>query len=86
MIKESIVESPALRSPYFDKEFILYTFTSDTSCATILTQKKEEGDEVSISFMSSSLQGAELKYPDIENHGIEVVKVVKHFRPYSVKD
>ena len=30
-IKEAIVEVPTLRIPYFDNEFILYTFGYDTS-------------------------------------------------------
>ena len=32
-IEQSIVEAPTLRSLDFDKEFILYTFTFDTSYA-----------------------------------------------------
>ena len=57
-IKEAIVEAPALVSPDFDNEFLLYTFTSDVSYATILTQKNDKGNEVPISYMSSNLQGA----------------------------
>jgi len=36
-IKEVTVEALALVSPDFDKEFLLYTFTSNVSYATILT-------------------------------------------------
>ena len=36
-IKESIAEAPTLWSPNFDKEFILYTFSSDHSIAAMLT-------------------------------------------------
>ena len=38
-IKEAIVEAPTLRSQNFDREFILYTFASDHSIASVLTQK-----------------------------------------------
>jgi hypothetical protein len=50
-------------SPYiaksidFSKDFLLYTFSSDHSLATMLTQKDEKGNEHPISFMSTSLQG-----------------------------
>jgi hypothetical protein len=56
------VEAPSLRIIDFNKEFILYTFTSDTSYASILTQKNEEWDGVPISFMILNLEGVELKY------------------------
>ena len=56
--KEAITKAPALVSPDFDKEFLLYTFSFDVSYATILTQKNDEGNEVPISYMSSNLQGA----------------------------
>ena len=54
-IKESIVESPTLRSQNFDKEFILYTFSSDHSIVAVLTQKNEVGEEFTVSFMSIGL-------------------------------
>lgn len=38
-IKEAITEAPTLRSPYYTKGFIWYTFTSDSSYTAILTQK-----------------------------------------------
>ena len=37
-ILESISEAPSFLSPYFNKYFILYTFASDISYATVLTQ------------------------------------------------
>ena len=48
-----VVHAPSLKSPDFEKYFILYTFTSDDSLAAVLTQKKDGGDEFPISFMST---------------------------------
>ena len=45
----------------------------------MLTQKEDGRDEYPISFMSTGLQGAELNYP-------AVFKVVKQFRPYTLKN
>jgi hypothetical protein len=55
-----------LRSPDFSKYFFLYTFASDQSLATVLTQKDDDNNEAPISFMSTNLQGAELNYPAID--------------------
>ena len=69
----------------FDNEFIIYTFASDHSIAAMLTQKNEEGEEFTISSMSTGLQGVELNYPTIDKQSFAVFKVVKHFRPYLLR-
>ena len=40
-INTSIAYAPYLKSPNFEKDFILYTFASDDSLATVLTQKED---------------------------------------------
>ena len=59
-IKTVVSHAPSLKSPYFEKYFILYTFASDDSLAVVLTQKEDGGEEFPISFMSTGLQGIEL--------------------------
>ena len=54
-IKTIVAHAPSLKSPNFDKDFILYTFASDDSLAGVLTQKEDGGDEFPISFMSNGL-------------------------------
>jgi hypothetical protein len=65
-IKAAIVTAPSLQSPYFTKDFLLYTFASDHSLAVVLTQKDEKGNECPITFMSTGLQGVELNYPLVD--------------------
>ena len=84
-IKEAIVETPTLWSPNFDNEFILYTFASDHSIDVVLTQKNEDEEEFLVSFMSTRLQGIELRYPAIDKQAFVVFKAVKHFRPYLLR-
>ena len=84
-IKEAIAEAPTLKSPNFDKEFILYPFASDHSIAVLLAQKNEVGVEFPLSFMRTRLQGIELNYPTIDKQDFTVFKFVKHFRPYLLK-
>ena len=38
-IKTSVAHAPSLKSPNFEKDFILYTFASDDSLAVVLTHK-----------------------------------------------
>ena len=80
-----IAHAPSLRSPDFEKDFILYTFSSDNSLAAVLTQKGELGDEYPISFMSTGLQGDELNYLVVDKHAYTVFKPVKQFIPYILK-
>jgi hypothetical protein len=49
--------SLVLCSPYFNLDFLLYTFTSDHSLAVVLMHKNVEGNEVLVSLMSTNLQG-----------------------------
>ena len=65
-IKTSTAHAPSLKSPNFEKDFILYTFASHDSLVAVLTQKEERGYEYPISFMSTSLQGDELNYPIVD--------------------
>jgi hypothetical protein len=39
-IKKAIIQAPSLLSPNYDKEFVLYTFASEKSYASMLSQKK----------------------------------------------
>ena len=54
-IKTSIAHAPSLKSPNFEKYFILYTFASYNSLGAVVTQKEEGGDEYPISFISTVL-------------------------------
>ena len=78
-IKTAVAHAPSLKSPNFDKDFILYTFTSDDSLAAVLTQKEYGGDEFPISFMSTGLQGAELNYPAMDKQAYAVLLQLQLF-------
>ena len=49
-IKTTVAHTPSLKSPNFEKDFILYTFASDDSLAAVVTQK--EDGEMSIPYHS----------------------------------
>ena len=84
-IRKAIAEALALMSPDFNKDFILYTFSTEFSNVAILTQKHHDDAEIPISFMSSTFKGVELNYSQIDKQAYAVYKLVKHYRPYLLK-
>jgi hypothetical protein len=81
-IKKVISEAPVLASPDYLKDFLIFSFASEHTLATILLQKNEEGFEQPISFFSKSLRDAELRYDIMEKQAYAMVKVLKAFRTY----
>jgi hypothetical protein len=65
---------------------LLYTFASDHSLATVLTQKDQQGNECPIAFMSTGLQGVELNYPPVDKQDFVVHKAIKQVQPYILKN
>ena len=82
IILEAISEAPSLLSPDFNKDFILYTFSSDISYAVVLTQLNHQNSEVPIYFMSSNFKGAEINYHEVDKKAFSIFKAIKHFGAY----
>jgi hypothetical protein len=73
-----------LVSPDYLKEFLIFSFASEYTIATILLQKNNEGYEQTISFFSKSLIYVDLKYDILEKHAYDMVKALKDFRTYAL--
>ena len=69
-------------SPNFLKYFILYKFSFEITYAAILTQQNLEGNEIPISFMSSTLKEIELNYPKVDKQAYAIYKAIIHFKYY----
>jgi hypothetical protein len=69
-IKVVISQAPVLRSPDFNREFFLYTFSSDQLLAAVLNQKDDGNNKALVSFMSTNIQGVELNYPIYRQTGL----------------
>jgi hypothetical protein len=72
-------------SPDFSQDFTLYTFASDRSFVTMLTQKNVENNEILVFFMISAFKGEELNYPVVDQQAYTIFKAVKHFQSYLLK-
>ena len=81
-IKKAIMEAPTLISPDYNKEFHIFSFSSEDTLAAVLLQVDEEGSEYLVAFFSKTLRDAELKYDIIEKHAYAVIKSSKTFRIY----
>jgi hypothetical protein len=65
-IKKALTEAPVLISPDYSKDFLIFSFASFDTVATVLLQKNEEGREQPISFFSKALRDAEIRYEIME--------------------
>jgi len=81
-IKREIPISPIIVGLEFDKEVILYSFTSEETISSILIQKNEKSEEISIVFMNKTLYDYELNYSIIEKKSLSLVNTISHFRTY----
>jgi len=84
-IKVEITQALTLMHPNFNRDFILYMFSSYVSFVVVLKQKDQDGNEYPIAFMSFGLQGVELDYPKVDKQAYVVLKAVKHFICYLIK-
>jgi hypothetical protein len=81
-IKMALGEAPVLISPNYDKEFLIFSFTSVHTIVVVLLQKNEENQEQPIAFFSKALRDVELKYSSMEKQAYALVKALKDFRDY----
>jgi len=61
-IKLALTQTPVLIDPMFDRDFIIFYFTSEHTIAAVLLQKNDQGLEQPIAFFSKALRDAPLKY------------------------
>eukprot|EP00253_Pinus_taeda_P014833 PITA_14833 len=57
-IKKAIMEAPTLISPYYSKEFHIFSFALEDTLAVVLLQADEEGLEHPVAFFSKTLRDA----------------------------
>ena len=68
--------------PDFNKDFHIYSFTSEHTIAGVLLQKNEQGYEQPIAFFSKTLGDAPLRYNIMEKKAFALIMALKDFRVY----
>ena len=80
-LKGLLCSKPVLRSPDFDKEFILQTDVSDSEIGAILSQM-EDGQDHPVGYFSKKLLPREERYSTVENECLAIRLAVEAFRVY----
>ena len=81
-IKHAISEAPVLVSPYFNKDFLIFSYASEHTIVVVLLQKNNENMEQPIAFFSKMLRDGELKYDIMEKQVYALVKALEDSRVY----
>ena len=63
----------------FRKHFIIHSFASEDTIASVLIQKNQDGNELPISFMSKEVHYYELRYSSLLKQAYTLVKADGHF-------
>jgi hypothetical protein len=84
-IKESIITTPVLISPNFDREFYIFSFASKDTIAVVLLQRNVDDQEHPVAFFSKVMRDAEVKYEPLEKQAYALIKSLKAFRIYILQ-
>ena len=61
-IKHAISEAPILISPYFEKDFLVFSYALEHTVVAIWPHKNDWGEEQPIEFFGKILRDGELRY------------------------
>jgi len=81
-IKKDLTEAPVLVSPDYSKDFLMFSFSSFDTVATVFLQNNIEGLENTISFFSEDLRDTKLKYDIMDKQSYALIKALKSFIVY----
>ena len=71
-LKDALCSSPVLKSPCFDRPFILQTDVSNRGIGAVLSQCDESGDEHLIAYFSRKLLPREQRYSTVEKECLAI--------------
>ena len=75
-------KAPLLVSPYYSKDFKIFSFASEDTIAGVLLQTNDQSHDQPIAYMSRALQDSYLKYHTVEKQAYTLVKFLNHFRTF----
>ena len=81
-LKMLLCSTPVLRSPDFEKQFVLQTDASDCGIGAVLTQHDDAGIEHPVAYYSRKLLPREEKYSTIEKECLAIKAACHAFRVY----
>jgi hypothetical protein len=81
-LKHTLTTAPLLRPPNYNKDFLLYLATAESTIGMVLVQEDDSFSEYVIYYLSRGLIGPELNYSHLEKLALAAVHVVQWFRHY----
>ena len=78
-LKRALTSTPVLQPPNYNRDFLLYLATSDSSIGMVLVQTDDAHIEHVIYYLSKGLVGTELHYPRVEKLALAAAFVVQRF-------
>ena len=81
-LKEALQAAPVLRSPDYQKMFILQTDASQHGLGALLSQRGEDGEEHPVTFVSRKLLPREQRYAAVEKECLAIVWAIQSLRVY----
>ena len=76
-IKRAIIEAPVLVRPYFNKDFLIFSYASNHTIVGVLLQKNGHNVEQPIAIFSKVLRDGEMKYDIMEKQVYSLIKYLK---------
>jgi hypothetical protein len=81
-LKHALTTAPLLRPPNYNKDFLLYLATAESTIGMVLVQEDDSLSEYVIYYLIRGLIGPELNYTHLEKLALAVVHVVQQFCHY----
>jgi hypothetical protein len=81
-LKCALTSTPMLQPPNYNRNFLLYLATSDSSISMVLVQTNDAHIKHVIYYLNKGLVGTELCYPHVEKLALAAAFVVQQFRHY----
>jgi hypothetical protein len=81
-LKHALTTAPLLRTPNYNKDFLLYLAIAKSTIGMVLVQEDDSFSEYVIYYLSRGLVGPELNYSHLEKLVLAAIHVVQWFRHY----
>ena len=81
-LKTALCTTPVLKSPEFDKPFILQTDASDRGVGVVLSQVGNDGQDQPVAYYSRKLLPREERYSTVEKECLAIKLSIQAFHPY----
>lgn len=81
-LKKAMTSTPVLKTPDWNRKFIIQADASDLGTGAVLSQLDDENNEYVIEYYSYKFNKCEKKYSPTEKEMLAVLKAVRHFKYY----